>query len=76
MQILAKKELTPTGFELPQDFPGNPQEPSEGGAKTSAVSADSSSIDPDLARVNAAWPALPAPIRAAILALVQHTDTK
>jgi hypothetical protein len=28
------------------------------------------SSDPDLARVAAAWPALPAPIRAAVLALV------
>src|SRR5262249_34874767 len=40
-----------------------------GAAKSGAVSG-STSADPDLARVIAAWPKLQAPIRAAVMALV------
>jgi hypothetical protein len=42
----------------------------EGGAKSGALATQTDPIDPDLSRILAAWPLLPAPIRAAILALV------
>jgi hypothetical protein len=35
---------------------------------------NSAHSDPDLARVMAAWPTLPAPIRRAVLALVDNGD--
>lgn len=41
-----------------------------GGAESGAFSADSSQIDPDLARIVAAWPTLAEPIKRAIVALV------
>jgi hypothetical protein len=41
-----------------------------GGAESGAVSSDSSSIDPDLARIVATWPTLSESIRRAVLALV------
>jgi hypothetical protein len=63
--------VTLTGFELGQNSPGNPQGATGGGAKSGAVSADYSRIDPDLARVNSAWPMLPEPSRRAMLALIE-----
>jgi hypothetical protein len=42
-----------------------------GGAKSGAVSADPSPADPDLSRIVATWPALPKPIRSAMLVLIE-----
>jgi hypothetical protein len=42
----------------------------QSGAKSGALSTKAAVIDPDLAHVTAAWPALPPPIKTAILALV------
>jgi hypothetical protein len=64
-------EVTPTGSEHGPDFKGKPQKVVEGGAKSGAVSADFSPIDPDLARIVATWPTLPESIRRAMLALVE-----
>ena len=57
---------------------GNPYETSDmrtsscpGGALSGAGRAESGTIDPDLQRLIDAWSALPAAIRAAIMALVQ-----
>jgi hypothetical protein len=58
------------GLEQGQDFPGKRQEATEGGAKSGAVSPDPSAADPDLARIVARWPALPEPVRRAMLALI------
>ena len=44
-----------------------------GGAKSGAVSPDRSATDADLARIVAAWPTLPEPIRRAVLALIDMT---
>lgn len=55
-----------TGLELPQELPGKPIISQSRGAESGAVGAR----DPDLARLIAAWPTLPEPIRRAILALV------
>jgi hypothetical protein len=41
----------------------------EGGANSGALAADP--VDPDLARVVAAWPTLPSHVRAAVMALIQ-----
>ena len=51
--------------------PRNDAQAAAGGAKSGAVSPDTSLADPDLARIVASWPALPEPIRRAMLALVQ-----
>jgi hypothetical protein len=49
-------------------MPGNTS--GEGAPRLSAPLAQQAPADPDLARLCAAWPALPAHIRAAVLALV------
>jgi hypothetical protein len=46
------------------------QTPSRSAAKSGAVETNATPIDADLARVMAAWPALPEPIRRAVLALI------
>ena len=46
----------------------------EGGAKSGAVAPQSGPIDPDLACLIDAWPNLPAPIRAGILAMIRATS--
>jgi hypothetical protein len=43
----------------------------EGGAESGAESAKTPPIDPDLAEVIKAWPALPIAVRAGILAMVR-----
>jgi hypothetical protein len=50
--------------------PRNASQAAAGGAESAAVPADSSPIDPDLARIVATWPTLPEPIRRATLALI------
>jgi hypothetical protein len=50
---------------------GKSQGATGGGAKSGADSTAPSPADPDLARIVAAWPALPEPIRRAILALIE-----
>jgi hypothetical protein len=62
--------LTPTGLESISKTTGKTVSRKSGGAESGAFSADSSKIDPDLARIVAAWPTLAEPIKRAILALV------
>jgi hypothetical protein len=45
--------------------------PAEGGAKSGALAIQTGSIDPALATLIEAWPKLPEPIRAGILAMVR-----
>jgi hypothetical protein len=59
------------GFDSTADSQGNSLVPPAGEAKAEAVSPDSSTADTDLARLIAAWPAMPADVRAAILAMVR-----
>jgi hypothetical protein len=54
-----------------KSVPRNDGQPAAGGAKSGAASPDRSPADPDLARLVDAWPTLPPPIRAAVLALVE-----
>jgi hypothetical protein len=61
--------LTPTRFELPAQNTGKSADSENGGAKSGAFSAQKPPIDPYLASLIEAWPALSAETRQAILAL-------
>jgi hypothetical protein len=50
---------------------GNSTNPSPGGAKNGALTPSNQIIDPALVALIDAWPKLPEPIRAGILALVR-----
>jgi hypothetical protein len=62
--------LTPTGLERTPNSAKKSAVIEIGGAKSGAPSADSNAIDPDLARIVAAWPTLAEPIKRAMLALI------
>ncbi len=60
--------MTLSGVEHPSKQLGNHQIRPTGGAESGAPAAPT--LDPELARIVAAWPDLPDPIRRAVLALV------
>jgi len=60
-----------TGREHPQETPGKTGVAPESAAKCAALSAGSFAADPDLLELAAAWPTLPEPIKAGILATVR-----
>ncbi len=64
----AAGEMTLSGVEHPSKMPGNHQIRPTGGAESGALAA--LTLDPELARIVAAWPDLSDPIRRAVLALV------
>jgi hypothetical protein len=64
--------VTPTGLEHAQETLEKQGFGGPGGAESGALSDDSGSIDPELARVVAVWPTLPEGVRRAVLALVQQ----
>jgi hypothetical protein len=59
------------GLEPFSDSQGNTANPPPGSAKSGAVNAQTQPIDPALAALIDAWPTLPEPIRAGILAMVR-----
>lgn len=59
------------GIRTFQENTENSNNPSQSGAESGAVGAQSDVTDPDLAGVVKAWPTLPAPIRAGIVAMVK-----
>jgi len=59
-----------TGFDSPPENAGNLMGSTESGAESGALGAREAPIDPELAAVVDAWPALPDAIKAAILALL------
>jgi hypothetical protein len=59
------------GIEPNQHSPNDSTNPAPGGAKSGAPASRPSTIDPTLAALIAAWPTLPDPIRAGILAMVR-----
>lgn len=63
--------MTPRGFETPPQNTDHTAFSGEGAAKSGAVHhCQELPADPDLARLVEAWPELPQPIRAAIVAMV------
>jgi hypothetical protein len=62
--------MTPTGREQLPKSTGKTTSRKSGGAESGALSAYSSSIDRELARIIAAWPTLVEPIKRAMVALV------
>lgn len=58
-------------IEPANDSSENPTNSSSSGAKSGALESEFRPIDPELAELAAAWPALPDPIRAGILAMVR-----
>jgi len=50
------------------------QSPKQGEAESEAVCRNSAPFDPELAAVVEAWPTLPEPIKAGILAMVQAAE--
>jgi len=60
-----------TGLEQAAEVSGKTGGSRESGANSGALGARDAPWDPDLAAVEAAWPALPAAIKAGILALVR-----
>jgi hypothetical protein len=65
---LLNEQVTRTGFEHASDSTGEQQAPLQGGAFSGALSGE---IAPELAEVARAWSALPATVRAKILAMVR-----
>jgi hypothetical protein len=62
-----KKGVAAIGFEHPLDSFGKSTLSAQGGAESGALAT----IDPDLVFVLDAWPTLPEPIKAGILAMVR-----
>jgi hypothetical protein len=60
-----------TGIELPPETTGNPSGSDQSGAESGALGAREAPIDQELAAVVDAWPALPAAIKAGILAMIR-----
>jgi hypothetical protein len=61
------------GIESPAKSSEKSALSSEGSAKSGALATQSGPIDLDLASLIHAWPALPEPIRAGILAMIRAT---
>lgn len=59
--------MTPRGFEETEKTPENTDLSSPSGAESGALS----NIDPELAKIIAAWPSLPAVFQKAIVAIAE-----
>ena len=59
-----------TGLEPPTKNTGKTGVPDQSGAECGALGAREAQFDPELAAVVDAWPALPEPVKAGILAMV------
>jgi len=64
------QESTPRGREHPQQTPKKTADSQPGGAESGALPTLSPKTDPDLARLTAAWPDLPEPVRRGIMAMI------
>jgi hypothetical protein len=58
------------GIELSHESTGKTANSETGGAESGALGAQETLNDPDLAAVVDAWPTLPQPIKAGILAMI------
>ena len=68
------QKVAGTGREPPPKTSGKPGFLERGGAESGAHGARPAEADPDLARVVAAWPALPEATRRAILTLAETAE--
>jgi hypothetical protein len=66
-----RQKVGDTRLEHPHDIAGNTGGPQQGGAESGALGARETALDPDLAALIKAWPALPATVQANILAVVR-----
>jgi hypothetical protein len=66
--------VTPTGSEHICKSQGKTGVGQEGGAKSGAFSTESALLDPDLAKVVAAWPGLSDGVRRRILGLLDTRE--
>ena len=60
-----------TGFEHPHETPTNSSHSDQSGAESGALSAENHPTDPNLTLIISAWPRLPEPIKAGIIAMIQ-----
>lgn len=60
-----------TGFETPTHSSGKIDNSEYSAAESAAAGAENGPVDPDLQAVIDAWPALPAAVKAGILAMVR-----
>jgi hypothetical protein len=65
-----KRKVEAAGIELGPQSSGNSGVGGQSGAKCGALDAPKAPLDPDLAAVVDAWPALPPTIKAGILAMI------
>lgn len=67
--------MTPTGFAHPAEMPEKPVVPAAGGTESGTLrgtfATNQQSADAELQAVVAAWPTLPASIRASVLDLIR-----
>ena len=61
------------GLELPHENTGKTGVSDQSGTESGALGAQEAPLDPELAAVVDAWPALPEAIKAGILAMVETT---
>ncbi len=67
-------QVAGTGLELSHETTGNSIGSPQSGAESGAHDAQSGTFDPDLAAFVDAWPTLPEPLKAGILALVRAAE--
>ncbi len=68
------KRWTDEGLETTSKTPGKTQGADRCGAKSGAVGAHVGPVDPQLASVVDAWPRLPEPVKAGILAMIRPAE--
>jgi len=65
------KRIPPTGLEPPPQNTRKQAVSEAGGAKSGALSTNLIPVDSDQQRILDAWPTLPEPLRAGILAMIE-----
>jgi hypothetical protein len=73
LQNRARRQSGDDRIRTPPENDSNSSGSGEGGAKSGALGAPEAAFDPELAAIVVAWPALPAAIKAGIMAMVRAT---
>ena len=74
--LFTLSRLGDTGLEQYPETPANQGISETGDAQSDALSANSAPVDPDLAAITAAWPGLPAALKAGIVAMVNAAKSE